>query len=344
MLLVPLLLVGWTQLWLCKAEGITCPAYSCSLVPFTNGTCIVNRGGNFALYPCASPNSYCPTNFSGSFSACQLPTPSPTPSLPYIGESCNSTHSCLQGECLNERCTGLAAGMKCVNNTVCDAGLRCSQGKCSELMKEGSWGCTSDVDCEVQSGCNFINGRFFGLCTHYYSLLTGSQATDCTSGRSNLCHSTYCKPQTFSPYPLYFCIEAPVLERGIAVPCTDDRDCYGLSKPWLYEGKCRCGRNPQGTAYCDVFAGDLPGLNVRNTLRDIMQNSTATCHTTRRLTAPCYSVLSPLLATQLTHQQLFFTHYPLLQNNDKCVQSIYTDFYWSNPSFLLLYSYLTLFC
>lgn len=329
MLLVPLLLVGWTQVGLCTAAGTTCPTYSCSLVPFTNGTCIVNRGGNFTLYPCSRPNSYCPTDFAGTTSACQLPPPSPTPSPSYIGEPCHSSLPCIQGDCRNERCTGQAAGTKCVNSDSCDTGLRCYQGQCSELMREGEWGCMSDLDCEVQSGCNFLKGRFFGLCTHYFSLLTSSQVTDCVSGRSNLCYSTYCQPQTASPYPLYFCIEAPALQRETTV-CKTDEDCMGLSQPWQYEGRCRCGQNAQGTAFCEAFAGDLPGIMVRNTLRDIMRNASATCHTARRLTVPCYHLLNPSLSLQLSHHQLYFTHFPQLQSNDPCVQSIYTAFYWAS--------------
>jgi len=341
MLLVPLLLVGWTQVGRCTAAGTTCPAYSCSLVPFTNGTCIVNRGENFALYPCPSHYSYCPTDFSGPISNCQPPPASPTPSPSYIGEPCRASLPCVQGDCLNARCTGQPSGTKCLNSNSCDAGLRCHQGQCRELMKEGEWGCMADLDCEVQSGCNFLKGRFFGLCMKYFSELAGAQVTDCAAGRSNLCYSTYCQPETASPYPLYFCIEAPALERETAI-CKVDADCVGLSKPWRYPGHCRCGQNAQGTAYCDAFAGDWPGLAVRNTLREIMGSAAAACHTARRLTVPCYHLLNSTLAVLLTHQQLFFTHFPLLQNNDPCVQSIYTAFYWAS-AIPLLCSCLTFF-
>ena len=315
---------------------LSCPAYSCSLTPFTNGTCIINRGVSYTLYPCYGAKSYCPTDFTGQFSLCTDPIPAPSPDFPYIGEACSPPAlPCLQGDCLNGICRGKSKGASCVSSDVCDVGLRCVNTRCVDLMQVGEWGCMNDTDCEVNSGCNFLQGRFYGQCTYYFSLFPGAQTTDCVSGRSHLCHSTYCQSQANSPYPLDYCIEAPVLSLGAPGQCQSDDDCVGISRPWKYPGKCVCGRNEVGMAICEAFEGDMAGIEVRNTLKDIMLSSAGTCHTSRRLTSACYHLLSPALTTQLQHQQLFFTYYPLLQYNDPCVQRIYTNFYWQNAAIFL---------
>ena len=322
--------------WEAAPAAITCGKYACASSPLTAGTCISLVNNTYSLATCSdATKSYCDTTkIVGGTSLCTLP---PTPTFPpvtaYVGQACNTTVTCAYGTCTNQECKGSALGEKCTTSNDCDKGLRCKGGVCLSVLMVGDEGCLLEEDCELKSGCNLLKGSQLGFCVPYFSVQVGGIATDCVNSRSRLCASTYCRTETSWLAKQSYCIGAPQSIAAIPTVCNYTSNCTGISRPWTFPGTCSCGYNPQGNANCALFPGDAPVVAAQATLLTIVQKQNFfSCNTLRRFQPDCLKMVDPTLYTQYRYQRLFVDFYPQLQNNDNCVQKMYTSYYWTKKS------------
>lgn len=307
---------------------LKCLTYQCAYPHLPQGVCIERDDQRYSLYPCSADLPYCPVDFYGAKSAC---TDEPAPPLPpaYIGDSCSSASPCEFGLCEAGLCTGGKERSKCVSHEQCGLGLRCISGMCALLLPPEAWGCRSDEDCDLTSGCNGLKGAWNGICVPYYSIVNGGVVTSCLNGQSSLCHSGFCFATTNEKYPTFHCISAPISRQALPIACRSDEDCKGQSYPWTFQSTCECGYSATGTAYCSPLPGDPSGLALTASLRELAsQLKNNSCHTVRRWQDDCLRKVDDDLFQTYARNRLVHTMYAKLQENDVCVKSILTREYW----------------
>jgi hypothetical protein len=309
---------------------ITCSKYACATTALPANTCISLTNSTYSLSLCTNTlTPFCNTTLTGSTSVCQA-APTPSPLKAYVGQYCNVTVTCLYGSCANSKCVGKNQGGTCTSHNDCEVGLRCVGTTCAPVLRLDSEGCVKDEDCELKAGCNLLMGSQKGVCEAYFSLDEGALATDCANERSRLCKSGMCRTVEGWFSKQSYCISAAVLNGTLPLACTANVNCTGTSRPWEYAGTCSCGYNPTGTAYCNLFPGDLPYAAALTTLSSLVAKQTFfACNTARRFQPDCLSTVDSTLYQTYRTQSLFAEFYPQLQGNDNCIQKIYTSYYWT---------------
>lgn len=317
------------------AEDLSCPAYSCFGSSLGSVCSAYNQGNNTVeLNICATGNMCDITADLSTNGTCTQTPQNQTPA--YAGMKCTDSNQCLNSLCREGVCVGTAKGRSCTEAIECDVGLYCStKHLCEPLVAAGSrTPCNDDTDCRLNSGCTY-NAMKVGKCTPYFSVPNNFPVFCNSTGFQPLCQSTMCMQSqegtigTCIPAPSFNISTTPVL-------CSQDSDCVGSNGVTSFPGKCRCGYNPEGRRYCDLFPGDTAFTNYTKLLSQVMSLIPAAqlpCQTTRRFQPDCLALLQNHLPNH-SPNQLLLAYYsaleaPVLQDNDMCVKTIYTPFYWS---------------
>ncbi|OMJ92674.1 hypothetical protein SteCoe_4553 [Stentor coeruleus] len=319
-------------LLLSTTRGIKCNSYKCAPSTFSflsASSCLNQTNTTIYLRPCDNEN------------ICNLETtlcePKPASQIfqNYPGEYCKSSFSCLSNSCINSTCIGKSLNQQCTDNEDCNPGLRCFNQKCISQILSGQSGCSNDYDCINSAGCNISSTSNIGICLDYLSISTGSIVSDCSGGQSRLCKTSECtKVGKFGTYGA--CKLATQSLGNLPVVCTDNLNCTGTDGKYSYTGLCTCGYNDNATAYCNLFNGDLPGVNYYNMWKNSLNASVNACNTLRRFSTECLNKTSYL--GKITYSTWNFLFYPQIQNNDACVQETILYQYYGTPSSSLFLS------
>lgn len=318
-------------------KATTCPKYSCgSGNDFGSNQCIqANSASNSYLVQECYGNTTCSPTVGYADAYCQ-PSTSSGPCIGCVnsGDPCAIDINCVGTQTCNSGfCSGSALGQACTNDAYCLPGLFCNLtlSTCQQLYKTGDTGCLSEFHCNNQAGCNSTSG-LTGNCVAYMSVPNGGviETCDCASSYSLLCSSLTCSCTTpFSTEGT--CIPAFV-NSELKKPCDLGSSCTGVnSEGSIFKSECVCGNNPEGEAYCQPMGGDKPALDLYGLLKTHYINPNVTyCNTKSRGQGSCYlEVEGSAWTAEFMMYYYYFINYPLFQNNDRCTQVVYNDYYWS---------------
>ncbi|CAG9325636.1 unnamed protein product [Blepharisma stoltei] len=315
------------------SANLNCFSYSCNknlnLLP---ETCVFYQDSSFYLNPCGKiPGlTYCPPITHRGNSSC-IPLPPSTYHTAWPGEPCTSNSTCAYGYCNDDNiCQGLQAADPCTVSDECDPGLKCTQlgtgYNCTLLLSTGvpyseGQGCTSDYDCQNWAGCEN------NICYDYLSR-EEAEYVNCTQPENFLCASTMCADN--------ICVGFIPSDQTPPVKCVSNANCISTyynttPNPTVFYSECECGFNPQAQAYCSQFPGDPATLAYLNILSKwLSSDAIKKCHSVRRLSMNCmkhYWSQKNYLTYAYRYYSLY--NYPQIQNNDQCVQEIYTSAYYN---------------
>ncbi|CAG9324808.1 unnamed protein product [Blepharisma stoltei] len=306
-----------------------CPAYECNnnQKPLTHDTCVYYDDNTYYLQPCTTQGTYCPPITSPGNSTCTT-TPAPVAkATSWPGEPCNNLNLCAYGTCKNGICVGADNGSPCTMHDDCNPGLRCSNYHCSPQLNSGDTGCSTDYDCQNNVGCDQ------GTCRTYLGRKGTDLIASCsTYGTSLLCESLHCYNNV--------CISPLKSSQPIPTKCTNTTSCLSQSwdffgQPQQFEKDCTCGYNSgNGYGYCPLFSNDPQFQMYRKWLTKWFNSKAIkTCSTVRRLTYTCMQdAWDKSSAQAFMYYELQIKMWPQVQENDKCVQSIYTATYWAEEN------------
>lgn len=246
----------------------------------------------------------------------------------YPGEYCKKDQHCLSGDCdtKNKVCRGVKLDGECTGHDECAPGLRCHLDVCKPQLEVGETGCLSYNDCVNHATCHIESG-FSGTCIEFFSLPDGSEVKDCYDNQSYSCSSGSCfKTSHFNHHGV--CIDAPKSDH-FPQECLGNSDCKGKSKDYEFESVCNCGKNSEGTSYCNPFLGDAPGKNYLHYLKKFFEGKhNSHCNTTRSFTEECVKSSNYNHKVDLLTYEMQFHFYSQYVDNDKCVSEIYNQSYW----------------
>lgn len=309
------------------ANTLQCNTYQCAPKAFTfpnDLSCFNQTNTTVYLQPCPTgkicnlETNLCETK----------PKPESTPNYP--GEYCLYSSTCLSGSCIRNICEGKSFDQPCNDNEDCNPGLRCHQKICTNTLLSGQSGCVNDYDCANSAGCNISSTTGIGTCLEYLSVSTGSIVSDCSGGQSRLCKTSECaKTGKFGTYGT--CKVATQSVDYLPVKCTDNLNCTGTDGKSMYTGICSCGYNANGTAFCNPFNGDLPGVAYYLSWKNALNASVGVCNTLRRFSSECLQKTGFL--AKITSTSWNFLFYPQIQNNDPCVEETVNYEYYGEISF-----------
>lgn len=307
------------------ASAMTCQKYGCPSVgvTFASLSACTNQTKSFISLRSCSTGQTC------NLSTGNCTTTATSVSANYPGEVCTISTDCVSANCTNQICIGKALNAVCTDDGNCNPGLRCLNSKCQSQLNIGQTGCYNDYDCVNSAGCNVTTDGSLGTCLEYLSVSTGLTVTDCSGGVSRLCKSSECyKTASFGSYGV--CKLATQSIASLPTNCSSNTDCLGTDGKYTYTGTCTCGYNSNGTAYCNPFNGDLPGQAYYQSWKNAI-NASAVCNTVRRFSTSCLARTGFL--NKVTQMTWGFLMYPLIQNNDLCVQEVITSEYYEPISF-----------
>ena len=303
-----------------------CADYGCSTLPINGSNqCIDKVGFDYTLNLCTEEYySYCPPSYADSF--CQLPPVSPDFNIAVPGEPCNFDRNCLNSVCIRGFCKGLTVNAPCSQHTQCDVQFFCNStlNQCKQQNQAGAV-CSEDYECINSCGCSH------GICTRYFSLQPYAVIENCTNNIDLLCISGNCRESQSSN----FCVPATLSSSPLPILCFNEGDCViNITTSLLdftYSTGCVCGFNSDANAYCNLAPGDDGYRNYTQTLNQWFNSSNvALCHTTARTDMKCISShWDAKHYITLAYYQALIYWYPMIQQNDQCIQSIYTPDYWS---------------
>lgn len=226
-------------------------------------------------------------------------------------------------------------GMRCSTNFDCDPGMRCSEGACAALLEMGDIGCNTDFDCV--SNCACIDAGGFASdtkkCIGYFTQKNGVEVEDCRNtddGVSLICNSGFC---IISDSPKGTCGTAPNNNMHPSQPCTSDSQCGGSDGTNDYDGRCECGFNMEGSAFCNLFLGNEIGQRYLNDLLSFVHSGAQNqCNTERRFHEECLALSSTGRYTsayiKVTHAKDYYLNFPKLNGNDECTMATWTCWFW----------------
>jgi hypothetical protein len=299
------------------SQSSTCSPYKCAPADYKmpSSYCAVSYNRTFFLSPCNS-NQFCDID-SGKCKDSQV---KPT-LLAYPGEKCLKDLDCVFHICANKTCKGLGVDKTCISHEQCDPGLRCHEDRCQKQLDLTASGCYSEFDCINSAGCNHPVNSLIGTCTAYFSVPIGQIVSDCIAGTSYLCKSAECEPTSLLGN--YGKCKVPTASlKNVPVACSDSSECFGSDGVKKVASMCICGYNPTGSSYCQVFKGDLPGLEFFSTWQRSLIASLGVCNTIRRFSEDCLRSINKY--SEVLRATWNFYFYPEIQNNDRCVQEMIT--------------------
>jgi hypothetical protein len=315
-----------------KTEDMACDKYKCApsgaIVDYS--TCGYYETDTYYLVPCQNqPHNltFCQATDPDSFN--MTCTANPTSNeIAFPGEICTNLTKCFTGNCssTNHRCTGLSAGATCGSDAQCAPGLFCNDEVCGAQIPAGMTGCYSSYDCVNSASCNMTR-LGLGNCVRYFSVPEGGIVSDCEENTSFMCSSGSCKP--FGKKSLATCVKSIRSMAYVPKTCDNSGDCIGQTDSDYVEGKCSCGVNGEGSAFCELFPGDPAGIHLRSLYTEFIQKGyNGVCNTARRYSTECILSSNYPKKEELAIAALYYEFFPQLQNNDVCVKSIFNHQYW----------------
>lgn len=312
-----------------SAAALSCNLYSCAptTANWDDGGCITYYEGVYFLRTCTSQQySYCQPIASPGNSSCALQPASSSYNVSWPGEPCIDDLSCVYGTCRNDTCTGYALGANCTSDASCTPGSYCNM-TCMPQLTASQSGCTRDEMCSNSQGCN-ITTSGLGVCTGYLSLPSGAGVWPCNSYRNNLCSTGMCSTLNAESA---FCID--VKSTKYPMECSDSDDCRSTvdntTQAFTYS-TCSCAYNALGSSYCGLFPGDAPYIKYIDYLAKWLTSSAVSkCNTARRIAANCQETYwNEADSMALSYYKAYVDNFAAIQQNDRCVQAIYTSTYW----------------
>ena len=309
------------------ASGILCGRYSCYNIAenetssYLEQQCINQVGGFFQLEICEDEFfSYCSPNFNNTY--CSLPPTVSDLNIAYPGEPCTFDRNCLNSICLNNTCQGNPVNSQCTTGSQCDVGLYCNSTtlSCQGLVAAGGV-CYEDSDCV--SGCGCLNFA----CTKFFTATAGTSVPTCNY-QNFLCTSGVCAVAELGGL---VCVNAMQTDVTLPKTCLNNADCTVADKVASYSTICECGFNQNSQAFCNLAPGDPLYLQfVKYMSQWLMSSGAAKCHSSRRTSQACIQAYADSqLYITLMYYQALVNYYPMIQNNDACIQNIYTQQYWA---------------
>lgn len=302
-------------------SGSLCGKFSCDPYnPTTYTNCISQSGLYFQLSVCSDLYfSYCPMDYTDT--RCALPPSVSDIGTSYPGEPCTLDRNCLNSICTNGYCVGSSLNGPCVDNSQCNPGLYCESGYCKTLV--GNLGeCTKDTMCLNGYGCNF------NTCFAYFYLSPGLQVQNCENNQNFLCKSGACAFN--ATQQAYVCVSAMASNGTLPIPCSDNSPCSIADSAANYYTQCTCGYNIMAQAYCALAPGDPLYLQYINYSSQWAQSGNiSNCNTDRRFNSACIQnyANNDFYITYMYYLAAV-KYYPQVQQNDECIQNIYTPVYW----------------
>jgi hypothetical protein len=261
-----------------SATEKVCPRFSCGSLP--SGDCSLRKKdettqfSSFTLQTCPSNNQQCPFYNLDDPERDTLKCEEKDSVLIrlYPGGPCESETDCLEGQCNDGVCAGIAEKEKCSKNSECYYGFACRKGDtpedntkyCLPQRKEGE-ACVEDEECLNSHGC------FNGKCIPYFSLADGTLLESQNS--PILCQSGYKHDDLCARLTLVNGKDACDKSR----PCTYDNN----GKTITIEDNCQCGYNPSGKTFCKIGSGDKEYLKFIQDFKNLLSDTTS-CNTLER--------------------------------------------------------------
>lgn len=169
--------------------------------------------------------------------------------LAYPGEYCRNDKECIKGVCSkdNSTCTLNPGNTTCEDDTDCNPGFFCKNKNC-ENLKMFNETCSKEDKCHPSTVCNFST-----------CVKLGSGEIDQKASSPIACKSFYLEGGV--------CKDGPKLtgysDDGLACPKDTNQCEYKQGDKVVSNDKCRCGRGPKGTTYCQPGRGDIDMQPVR---------------------------------------------------------------------------------
>ena len=275
----------------------------------------------FYVKPCAS-GSMCPDTTILSTQTCSV-----TNLNTYAGAKCPSGTTCsldasspTPTHCVKGVCQGIAKNGSCTNNSDCNAGLYCANNVCVSQLAEGStctqaqtYGneCANNMVCTVEFKCKkmFQQGTEDD-CRADLECKSGFCASDGKCYKAESDHSAPHKCSTAS---------------GNSSECVSKK-VHGNT----INGRCECGKNPDGHLYCSQLQYDYYGKKYFEKVADIADEKwLMNCNiaATDGLDACVRSYASKDDMEEYFYYKQQYNNYPEFVNADSCVADTY------NPTF-----------
>ena len=317
-------------LFLLASLGLSqkCSEYSCksAATQFLPGQCIQSiplesDTEKILLAFCTDQyHSYCPpANMNAS---CQLPPQQPTINIAGIDEPCTFDINCLDGICVDSKCTVLPdLNGQCQRDTQCPVGQYCNSACAPQVGLNGA--CTRDEMCKNNLGCHQ------GLCTNYFTINTTDELNECINNENYLCESGACRAVN----GLSYCIPIMASPNPLPISCYYDDQCTingTFGDNTNFTTSCTCGYNGFGFASCGLAPGDQGYLNYTKSMNKWLNSQNVSlCHTTRRTNLECIKhYWNYTNFVTLAYTKEYALNYPEIVYNDNCVKDIYQTYYW----------------
>lgn len=307
------------------ASGNLCGSFQCSNFALNStNQCREQIGMTFNLAVCSQYYyTYCEQGYDDAY--CTLPPIESDVDIALPGESCIYDRNCQNSLCNNGTCNGNSTGGICIDSSACNPGFYCGiNNTCVNLGNEGA-ACESDFECTNNLGC------FNKSCRGYFTLTEGTIVDSCANGVNFMCQNGGCYQMNNNSLA---CLGNEKSEKALPVACQSNDDCI-INGTVLYSTGCTCGYNAEASAFCNLAPGDEPFSIFINYIKNWTSTSITKCHTYARFSQTC---MGDILSTtsgfyvNMTYWQELALNYPLIQNNDPCVQEIYTSSYWAAKS------------
>ena len=164
-------------------------------------------------------------------------------------------------------------------------------------------------------------------CTSYFSALPGVSVYYTDNNINFLCTSGF---NIANDSGVTICTNITSSSSSLPVACSNNGDCTVNDPLGQYNTECFCGNNNQGTAYCALAPGDPPFVQYINVVKNWLNSTNVTnCHTTRRTDLACIKTYAnDEFFITFAYYQAQVMYYSQIQQNDLCVQNIYTSTYW----------------
>lgn len=199
----------------------------CGKAATTSGKKTITLNACKSGYACTSALAGLIAYTDGSTYNCSAYTITSSASTNLVaGQECSSNSNCYK-DCVDKKCTGLAADATCTVDIDCAVGLSCISSKCTTQRAVGG-ACTTDYNCVNDAGCSA------GKCMKYKSIENGSDATDLK----------FCKYQTgfvksATTGTVYTCDQVTLSTSKCTG--TDDTCTYKYTKAaTTYNSACQC--------------------------------------------------------------------------------------------------------
>lgn len=165
----------------------------------------------------------------------------------YPGEVCNASQDCFNGVC-NETahlCQGKPEASSCANDNECNPSLYCDKtvNQCVKTIAPGQ-------------ACNPGKCDAFHVCSNNVCVLMGSLKNGVSATAPAACESFYVNTTNF-------CADGPTFVQSKSkLPYQCETACeYKLESGSVFE-PCACGRDSNGTKFCNPGRGDLKMTDV----------------------------------------------------------------------------------